>query len=195
MRVISGIRKGHKLKSPKGQLTRPTEDRIKESLFNILGILNKESIVLDLFSGSGSIGIEFLSRGAKEVYFIDSSLDSINTIRENLNHTRLLENSVVYKKDSLQAIRFLKDKSIKFDYIYIDPPFENHELIFNVLKNLGKHPILKENSMIIIEHEKKLNLSDNLSVFEIIDSRDYGSKAITFLKSPKEVIYESNISR
>ncbi len=88
MRVISGDKKGFKLKAPKGMDTRPTEDRIKESLFNILGPINENSIVLDLFSGSGSIGIEFLSRGgAKFVYFIDNSNLSISTIKENIAHT------------------------------------------------------------------------------------------------------------
>ena len=84
MRVISGSRKGHKLKSPKGENTRPTEDRIKESIFNILGNIKNNSLVLDLFAGTGSIGIEFLSRGAESCYFIDLSNDSIKIIKENL---------------------------------------------------------------------------------------------------------------
>lgn len=195
MRVISGIRKGHKLKSPKGQVTRPTEDRIKESLFNILGTLKKESLALDLFSGSGSIGIEFLSRGADGVYFIDSSNDSISTIKENLNHTKLLEDSFVYKKDSLKAIEFLKDKNLKFDYIYIDPPFENHQLLFNVFKKLNEHSILKDDGIIMVEHEKKLKLDEEISDFKMMDSRNYGSKSITFFKIPKEEVDESNLSR
>ena len=194
MRVISGIRKGHKLKSPKGQSTRPTEDRIKESLFNILGVLHKDSLALDLFSGSGSIGIEFLSRGANIVYFIDSSYDSISIIKENLSHTRLLENALVYKKDSIGAINFLKEKDLKFDYIYIDPPFENHDLLFNTLKGLNNNPILKDNGLIIIEHEKKLKLDSFTAGFEMIDNRNYGSKSLTFFKISKEETYESNIS-
>ena len=195
MRVISGIRKGHKLKSSKGQTTRPTEDRIKESLFNILGKLKEDSLVLDLFAGSGSIGIEFLSREAKAAYFIDSSYDSIKTIKENLTHTKLLEDAFVYKKDSLSAIEFFKDQDLKFDYIYIDPPFKNHELLFNVLKNLNKYTILKNDGIIIIEHEKSLKLDTEISAFKMIDSRNYGSKSISFFKITKEVVYESDISR
>lgn len=192
--MISGIRRGHKLKSPKGQSTRPTEDRIKESLFNILGPLKKDSVALDLFSGSGSIGIEFLSRGAERVYFIDSAYDSINTIKENLSHTRLSEYAMVYKKDSIEAIKFLKGMDLKFDYIYIDPPFENHELLFNTLSILNNYSILKEDGIIIIEHEKKMYLDKDIEGFKMVDYRDYGSKSITFFKVSKEEIHESNIS-
>lgn len=195
VRVISGSRKGHKLKSPKGQTTRPTEDRIKESLFNILGSSLKESCVLDLFAGTGSIGIEFLSRGAKAVYFVDSSYDSIKIIEENLSHTKLLDNSFVYKKDSINSIRYLNEKKKKFDYIYIDPPFKNHKLLFNILDSLNNNLIFNENSTIIIEHEKKLNLEENLGRFKIIDRRDYGSKSLTFIKVNKEAFDEGNISR
>lgn len=183
MRVISGSRKGHKLKSPKGQDTRPTEDRIKESLFNILGNFEKDDLVLDLFAGTGSIGIEFLSRGVGLCYFVDLSKDSINTIKENLSHTKFLENSVVYKKDSIAAIKYLKGKKMKFNYIYIDPPFKNHKLLFNVLNTLSDYSILSENGIIIIEHENKLDLEEKINKFTIFDTRPYGSKTISFMKS------------
>ncbi len=130
MRVISGLRKGHKLKSPKGQDIRPTEDRIKESLFNIIGPLKKESLVLDLFAGTGSIGIEFLSRGAKFVYFIDSSNESIRIIKDNLSLTKFLDSASIHKMDSINSIKFLREKGILFDYIFIDPPYEKHNLFF-----------------------------------------------------------------
>lgn len=183
MRVISGSRKGHKLKTPKGQNTRPTEDRIKESLFNILGNLKKEDLVLDLFAGTGGIGIEFLSRGVKSCYFIDSSHDSIKTIKENLSHTKFLDNSFVYKKDSIVAIKFLREKKLKFDYIYIDPPFKNHKLLFNILDSLNNNSILKDNGLIIVEHENKVDIEKNLNNFQVVDTRKYGSKSITFIKN------------
>lgn len=183
MRVISGIRKGHKLKTPKGKDTRPTEDRIKESLFNILGSLKKDSLVLDLFAGTGSIGIEFLSRGAKMSYFVDSSYDSIQIIKDNLSHTKFTDNSVVYKKDSILAIKLLKEKDLKFDYIYIDPPFENHDLLLNVIDHLNEYKILNEDGIIMIEHEKKMVLEGQLNTYEIVDSRNYGNKCITFIKA------------
>lgn len=195
MRVISGIRKGHKLKAPKGENTRPTEDSIKESLFNILGSLPLNARVLDLFAGTGAIGIEFLSRGAEETLFVDSSNESIKTIKENLEHTKFLDKSKVYKKGSLNAINVFDNENLKFDYIYIDPPFKEHSLLFDTLEVLREKNILKDNGMIIIEHEEKLNLQKLIKGFEIIDFRNYGNKAIIFLKKPKEEVDESNISR
>lgn len=182
MRVISGISKGHKLKAPKGQATRPTDDRIKESLFNILGNLNSDDLVLDLFAGSGSIGIEFLSRGVEKTYFIDCSYDSIKIIKENLSHTKLLDRAIVYKKDSINAISFFHDKGIEFDYIYIDPPFRDHDLLSSVLNSLKDYHILKNDGLIIIGHEKRLELDKYIEGFKNLDSRNYGNKSITFLK-------------
>lgn len=183
MRVISGKSRGHQLKSPKGNIARPTEDRIKESLFNILGTIKTDALVLDLFAGSGAIGIEFLSRGAQKAYFIDHSYSCIQIIKENLMHTKLLENAIIYKKDSIDAISFFKNNNISFDYIYIDPPFQNHNLLFSILDSLKKHDILKNDGIIIIEHERGLELYKEIDGFKINDFRNYGNKSITFLQS------------
>ncbi len=181
MRVISGLRKGHKLKSPKGKDTRPTEGRIKETIFNILAGLKEDASVLDLFAGTGSIGIEFLSRGAKSAYFIDKSSESIKTIKENLATTRFLDESLVYKMDSINAIKFLHERKLKFDYIYIDPPYNKHTLLSHVLNSLNKYPIINKNAIIIIEHEKNFKIEEDFKDLESIDCRKYGNKFITFL--------------
>lgn len=183
MRVISGIRKGHNLKTIKDEDIRPTEDRIKESLFNILGTIKNDSLVLDLFAGTGAIGIEFLSRGSGLSYFIDSSPNSIKLIKDNLSHTRLSDKAVVYKQESQDAIKKFKEKKIVFDYIYIDPPFKKHNLLYDVLGILDKYTILNPNGIIIIEHEKNLEIKDDLINFKIVDFRKYGNKSITFLKT------------
>lgn len=180
MRVISGLRKGHKLKAPKGMNIRPTEDRIKESLFNILGNIDEGSIVLDGFGGTGSIGIEFLSRGAKFCYFIDNSLESIDVIKENLKHTKFLEQSKVLKNDVFLGIKSLGMKSIAFDYIYFDPPFRQEGLIRKLLEEISIDKVLQEHGMIIIEHEKELELEDKIFDFTKIDYRKYGSKSLSF---------------
>lgn len=180
MRVISGLRKGHRLKSPRGIEVRPTEDKIKESIFNILASIDKNSVVLDLFAGSGSIGIEFLSRGAKECYFVDISSKSIQCIRENLLHTDLNNLATVIKSDALKAIKYLQTKSLKFDFIYLDPPFRHNKLLYEVFKAINEYGILNDNGLIIIEHESELILEDNVSDFKKNDERRYGSKAISF---------------
>ncbi len=182
MRVISGSRKGHKLKSPKGLYTRPTSDKIKESLFNILGNIASESMVLDLFSGSGSIGIEFLSRGATSCYFIDNRLDSINIIKENLLHTKLYEFAVVLKDDALRALRDLKKNTIRFDYIFLDPPFKDRDLLFTVIEFISNYKILFDTGLLIVEHDSSIEPNDNLYNFIKVKSKNYGKETISFYK-------------
>lgn len=182
MRVISGLRKGHKLKTPKGTDVRPTEDRVKESLFNILNNIDQNSIILDGFAGSGSIGIEFLSRGAKLCYFVDRSTDSIKSIEENLTHTKFNDHSLVIKNDLLIMIKDFKRNNIKFDYIYLDPPFNQLNLIRDVLNEIDINDILNINGEIIIEHEKELELEEKLYNFKKTDYRKYGSKSVTFYR-------------
>lgn len=180
MRVISGKRKGYKLKTPKSNNIRPTEDRIKESLFNILNPITPKSFVLDGFAGTGSIGIEFLSRGADKVYFVDSSKESIDIIKHNLNHTKL--NGIVLNMNIGVAINNFKSKNIYFDYIYLDPPFLNHQLLYNTLELIDREKILKNQGIIIIEHEKKLELEDRLFNLGRYDFRKYGNKLLSFYK-------------
>ena len=183
MRVISGIRKGHKLKVPKGKNVRPTEDKVKESLFNILGPISEDSIVLDLFAGTGSIGIEFLSRGAKEAFFVDKSFESINTIKENLNHTKLVDDAKVIKGNSLGKLDYFEELNMKFDYIYIDPPYNDGKILLEVLKSLNNKFILSDNGVIILEYDRDVNIEYENLKFQEVDKRTYGSKVISFLKA------------
>lgn len=183
MRVISGLKRGHKLISPKGLDVRPTEDRIKESLFNILGNINNDSLILDLFAGSGSIGIEFLSRGAQRCYFVDVSAVSLSAVKDNLIHTGFLDSGIIIKKDATKAIIEFNKNGIKFDYIYVDPPFRHEDLLLGVLELINNNSILSHKGVIIIEHEKELILEDNLYGFIKYKNRNYGSKTLDFYKS------------
>lgn len=184
MRVISGQKKGYRLKAPKSSNTRPTEDRIKESLFNILRNIHNENIVLDLFAGSGGIGIEFLSRGAKKAYFVDKSFVSIQCIKENLNHTEFVDKSEVIKSDVNKSIIVFSQKNIKFDYIFADPPY-GQGLAFKTIENIYNNNIIKEEGIIIIEHEKELILEDRVGFLRKIDCRKYGSKSLSFYSLDK----------
>lgn len=179
MRVISGSRKGFKLKAPKGLDTRPTQDRIKESLFNIIGNIHEESIILDLFSGSGAIGIEFLSRGAKKCYFIDYSQDSIRTIYENLAKTKFERESEVYKNNIFNALKVLGSKKVTFDFIFMDPPY-NCGYEKKTLKAICDNNLLSKEALVIIEHGKGLSLDATMYCIKKIDERNYGDTTITF---------------
>ena len=146
------------MKSVPGFDTRPTLDKIKETLFNILAPYISGSSFLDLFSGSGSIGIEALSRGSSFCAFVDNDKRAVNCIQENLRHTRLEEDSLVLAKNVLAAINELSLKGYSFDIIYMDPPYAAgcEEAVLNELLRSG---ILKEDSLVIIEADKHTDMS------------------------------------
>jgi len=183
LRVISGNNRGKKLIAPEGSDVRPTENRTKESLFNILSPLKQESVVLDLFAGSGAIGIEFLSRGAKVVYFVDNSLRSINTVKENLNNTRLTNRSEILMKDAITALEQFIRSYMQFDYIFIDPPFMKVELIEQALNLISEGNILNVGGIIIVEQSKEVVLLEQYNNILKYDYRKYGKRALSFYKT------------
>ncbi|MCR3957070.1 MAG: 16S rRNA (guanine(966)-N(2))-methyltransferase RsmD [Gudongella sp.] len=183
MRVISGSRKGHRLIAPKGNTVRPTEDRVKESLFNILSPLKNNANVLDLFAGSGGIGIEFLSRGSKRVYFVDRSPESIRAIKKNLEHTKLMDEAEVIKGDARAVIKQFEQGHPAFDYIYVDPPYAEVELFHKILQLIADRGILSDDGIIIVEHDKAMILNNTYSNIEVFDNRSYGSKEMTYYRN------------
>lgn len=192
MRVISGEKRGKKLFSP-SESTRPTEDRVKEALFNILTEIEEGSAVLDLFAGSGGIGIEFLSRGADRAVFSEFKRENINTIKKNLEHVGYEEKSAIYSGDynrNLYQISQSRDSS--FDYIFIDPPFDKIEYYDNALEQIDNLSLLKKDGIIILESRVDLNL--DLDVFECIKEKKYGKHIrLYFLRRRDQD--ESTVSR
>ncbi len=176
MRIITGKRRGLKLFTPKDNSIRPTEDRIKESIFNIIGNVS-DSVVLDLYSGTGSIGLEFLSRGSKEVYLVDKSLKSIEIIKKNVEKISL-DGVFIYHIDSTKALDKFKNK--KFNYIYIDPPYDNISEYKNSLSTLYNNKNT-DDTLIIVESRDELDIKE-IDLFNIIDKRDYKSKIVYFLR-------------
>nr|WP_317358438.1 16S rRNA (guanine(966)-N(2))-methyltransferase RsmD [uncultured Tyzzerella sp.] len=150
MRIISGSARGLKLKAPDGLNTRPTADRIKESLFNIIAPYLYDCSFLDLFSGSGAIGIEALSRGAKDATFVDFDKNSINIIKQNIKLAKFEEKSNIYNIDVLHAIDLLSNKGKKFDIIFLDPPYDKG-LLIPALKKIEDKNLLKDDGFIICE--------------------------------------------
>ncbi|WP_300409791.1 16S rRNA (guanine(966)-N(2))-methyltransferase RsmD [Lagierella sp.] len=189
MRVISGSKKGMRLYGTRDQYTRPTEDRIKESIFDSLYSISPNSKVLDLFAGTGGIGIEFLSRGADFAAFCDKSRTNINCIKENLRHTGLTEKASLYHGENTRNLFNLKSDRHIFDYIFIDPPYQNASLYYESLDFIKKHGLLRDDGVIIIEAEEDLNIEG----YDIIKVKEYGKKRIYFLGVGEED--ESNLSR
>ena len=154
MRVISGKARGCKLKSPEGLKTRPTTDRIKETLFNMIGFDIPNCYFLDLYSGSGAIGIEALSRGAKEVTFVDNDVEAYNCIKHNLGRTRLEKNSNLYNCEIEKFMSNFSDE-YKYDIIFMDPPYYE-DYVKNTLNQIEKYDILSDNGYIVIEKATEL---------------------------------------
>ena len=187
MRIISGKSRGTKLHSLEGDTTRPTLDRVKESLFNIIQNDIEDSTVLDLFSGSGAIGLEFLSRGAKRAALCDSSKDAIKIIKQNVQKTHFEEKVEVYNMEFTKLVERLQNQ--KFDIIYIDPPYAT-DFIKISLEKIIEYKLVNENTKIIVETDDEtriLNQIEKMDV-EITDKRKYGRATIIFLKYRKTQI-------
>lgn len=154
MRVITGKARGVQLKTPDGMLTRPTADRVKEALFSIINFEIPDADVLDLFGGTGQLGIEALSRGAKSAVFVDSREDACKLIRENLKRTKLEKESKVIRSDYLDYLKRCRES---FDIILLDPPYAE-VFLENALKRITEIDILRTNGIIVTERplEKEL---------------------------------------
>ena len=182
MRVISGIARGTKLNSIESLSTRPTLDRVKESVFNIIQNQIQDSIILDLFAGSGAIAIEFLSRGANKAYLCEHNSNAIKMIYKNLEKTKLIHKAEVICKDYKKALEILKQENVKLDLIYIDPPYQANIAVDSVSRILSLD-LLKEKGNIIIEtdDEKRELLELKKIEIEVKDVRKYGRVTLIFL--------------
>ena len=178
MRVITGKARGMKLRSLEGtDVIRPTADAVKEAMFSIVQFdLDEDSVVLDLFAGSGQLGIEALSRGAKKAYFVDSSRESIAVIRENLAQTKLEDQAQVI---NMPNSAFLRTAREKIDIAFLDPPY-GKDLIKRSLPALTE--IMSENGIIVCEHEKECRLPEEENGFVISGKYRYGKIALTVYK-------------
>ena len=184
MRIISGTARGTKLYTLEGQTTRPTLDRVKESLFNIIQNKIQNSIFLDLFSGSGAIGLEAASRGAKKTILCDKSKEAITVIKKNIEKTHLSEKVKLYNLD-YELLLKTKIKE-KIDIVYIDPPYDS-DFVIKSLKNIIDKELVKDDSTIIIETDDEQRILDDLKEMkvEITDKRKYGRAILIFLKIRK----------
>ena len=183
MRVISGKARGTKLSSIESLSTRPTLDRVKESLFNIIQNNLRDAVVLDLFAGSGQLGIEALSRGADKAYLCDINRDAVKMIKQNLEKTKLKDKAVVINEDYKKALRTLNTNE-KFDIIFIDPPYKEDIAVDSILDIIHESR-LKENGIMIIETdeiERDLREINKIENIKIIDQRKYGRASLIFIK-------------
>ncbi len=184
MRIISGTSKGRKLATPKDLSLRPTSDRVKESIFNILRGQIEGRAVLDLFAGTGNLGIEALSRGANKVVFVDKDKRALRLIQRNVAQFGLAERSEVLPIDANRAIGLLKQRRILFDLIFMDPPYEQG-LIERTLTKLNSHPIYHKDSVLVVEHHRRELLSAAASGWDLIRQRQMGDTVVSILTPPQ----------
>ncbi len=184
MRIISGTSKGRKLVAPRNRSVRPTSDRVKESIFNILGGEIEGNIVLDLFAGTGNLGIESLSRGAEKAVFVEKRSQAIRLIQKNLAQLGLKDRSEILPKDVNRAIGILNQRGESFDLILMDPPYEKG-MIQKTLRKLNSHPIYSGDSILVIEHDRREPLPLTIEGWDLIRQQRIGDTLISFLTSRK----------
>lgn len=186
MRVIAGKARGHRLKPPEGTDIRPTSDRVKESVFNIIQNHVVDGVVVDLFSGTGNLGIEALSRGATKAYFVDQSKKSIEIIKYNLEKTRLYQDAVVLNLEAVPGIVRLAGQQVKADLILMDPPYDKG-LIEPTLESIFSNRLLRDQGMIVIEHDRNEKIQEEIHGLVCVRKKDYGNTSISFYQLREDI--------
>ena len=179
MRVISGEAKGRRLKTPGDERIRPTADKIKGALFSIIGERVRDAHVLDLFAGTGNLGIEALSRGARFVHFVDADKGAESIIRENLIRVKFEDRACVWRTDAITALSRLERTGQRFDLIFSDPPY-GRQLNQKALAMLSNGEFIVEDGLVVLEHHRKELFPPQKTALLKIDERRFGETVLTF---------------
>uniref|UniRef100_A0A2R5L0K0 Methyltransferase n=1 Tax=Hirondellea gigas TaxID=1518452 RepID=A0A2R5L0K0_9CRUS len=179
MRIIAGSAKGKIIKCRDGFDTRPTTDRVKESLFSMIAPYISEAVVLDLFSGTGNIALEAISRGAKRAVMIEKEKEALRVIIQNVNNLGFDDRCRAYKNETLRALTILGKKREKFNIIFLDPPYKDN-VCNEVIEKISETGILAEGGLIVAEHHILEDMEDVISEFKKVDERRYGKKELSF---------------
>ena len=180
MRVISGKCKGKKLFALEGLSLRPTSDRVKEAIFDILQKFPPGQNVLDLFAGTGALGIEALSRGAQRAVFVDGSTRSSAVLRRNIEACRLSGQGEIVSKEVQAGLKFLEERGDSFDLIFLDPPY-GKGLAYRTLESLSRSHLLSDHALMVAEHSPDEDVS-SIPSLERIDRRKYGGTEVSFFR-------------
>ncbi|WP_138415043.1 16S rRNA (guanine(966)-N(2))-methyltransferase RsmD [Aquibacillus sediminis] len=187
MRVISGKYKGHPLKPVPGRFTRPTTDKVKEALFQMIGPFFDGGTCLDLFAGSGGLGIEALSRGIEKTVFVDKHPKSIQTIYANLKALRIEQEAEVFRTDAFRALKAASKRNLSFSLIFLDPPYQKVSYE-DLLEKINTYGLLARQGIIVCEHDGHQVLPDTYEGFKKVKTEIYGSTtAITLYELEGEI--------
>lgn len=186
MRIISGEFRGRRLNAVPGMATRPTTDKVKESLFNIIGPYFEGGTSLDLYGGSGGLSIEAVSRGIDHATLIDRQYAAIKTIKKNIEVTKHPERFSVYKQDAEKALHFLSRQTQHFDLVFLDPPYAKQHIIDD-LKKMVDLNLLNDQALIVAETNQEAQLpTENWGSFEFLRQQTYGITVLTIYRFRKD---------
>ena len=182
MRVIAGKFRSRKLKGPGKLRLRPTSDRLRETLFNILGAAVEDSLFVDLYAGTGAIGIEAISRGARETIFVEAHAASARLVRANLDALGVREGVEVIEAEAVRGLERIAARHRVADFIFLDPPYEDEEEHLNVLEFLDASHLVAPGGLVIVEHRNKTELPDRLERLERARLIEQGDAALSFYR-------------
>ncbi|MCI0764541.1 16S rRNA (guanine(966)-N(2))-methyltransferase RsmD [Bacillus sp. TL12] len=181
MRVVSGKCKGHPLKAVPGNTTRPTTDKVKEAIFNMIGPYFEGGVALDLFGGSGGLGIEALSRGIDKAIFVDRDNKAVKVIHQNLESCKVHDQAEVYRNDAERAVKALIKRELSFDLILLDPPYKDQKII-SLISVMDQHGLLNKDGLIMAEHGDDVVLPETIGGLVKVRAENYGITAISIYK-------------
>ena len=182
MRVIAGKYRSRTLRSLKGQKLRPTSDRLRETLFNILGPTIEDATFVDLFAGTGAVGVEALSRGARHVIFVEQHPPAAALIRRNLESLGIPAGAEVLSMDVLRGIEQLETRRVHAQFIFLDPPYAANKEYESALEALGESPIVAPEARVIVEHLRKREMPDRAGELELARVVEQGDAALSFYR-------------
>jgi 16S rRNA (guanine(966)-N(2))-methyltransferase RsmD len=190
MRVIAGKYRSRPLHSLRGMYIRPTSDRLRETLFNVLTAGTPSalegSVWLDLFAGTGAVGIEALSRGARQVHFVESSKSAVEVIRRNVRSLGLTQGFEILQQELPRALRRLEQQGVAADVVFLDPPYRVNNAYTETLQGLAASSLIEAMSLVIAEHEKKFDPGEEFGALRRVRRLVQGSTALSFYRLTKD---------
>ena len=185
MRVVAGERKGMPLKALPGNTTRPTTDKVKEAIFNMIGPFFDGGLAVDLFAGSGGLGLEALSRGADKAIFIEKDRKAYAVLQENIKKCRYDELVETYCNDAVRAVKALSKRDIEIDLLFLDPPYAKIDY-YNLAGKLVEQGKLSESATIMCEHSNDVALPENFGPFRLVRQEEYGTIIVSVYRNVEE---------
>ncbi len=182
MRIIAGLYRGRILKTLPGQTVRPTGDRLRETLFDVLGASVSESTFIDAYAGSGAVGLEALSRGAKRVWLIEENAAAAKMIQSNIEMLSAAELATLLRSSVRQGLRALEKRGVEADFCFLDPPYEEMREYAATLRLLRGSPLITPRSLVIVQHSRKLALDEQFGGLARVRLLNQSSNALSFYR-------------